>query len=367
LLNPDQQGLAMLTARTLTKATTKRANADLEKWLAERAATLTAASARQSFSLGLSMPGRFSADLFAMLNEVLTSPAFNPDDIGRDITSQIAAIRASEDTPLGLAFRRIPAFLFQKGPYSYLSQGHIEQVEKFGTQQVTSFWATQRTQPWVLGVVGDFDREAVISFAKTLPKPSAKAVRSSDPDWGKGKNLDISMPGRNQAHLLLIFKAVPDSHPDAPALALLTEILAGQSGPLFKDLRDKNSLGYAVSAFYRSTEDMGYLAFYIGTEPDKLQESKEGFARVIQSLHQNLPSDDDLDRGKNQMEAAYYRDRQSLFSRASEAATLGLLGRPLSYNRDRIAKSAATSAVALQKIAKKYLVMDQAYVVIVEP
>jgi zinc protease len=240
-------------------------------------------------------------------------------------------------------------------------------VERFEPQQIEAFWGTQRAQTWVLGVVGDFDREAVIAFAKTLPKPTAKAVSSGEPVWGKDKNLDISMPGRNQAHLLLIFKTVPDAHPDAPALALLAEILDGQSGPLFKDLRDKNSLGYSVSAFSRSTEDMGYLALYIGTGPDKLQESKDGFARVIQGLHQDLASDDELDRGKNQMEGAYYRERQSLHSRAAEAAALGLLGRPLSYNRDRIAKSAAIDATALRKAVQKYLILDQAYVVTVKP
>lgn len=69
---------------------------------------------------------------------------------------------------------------------------------------------------------------------------------------------------------MLIFKTAPDTSPDTPALDLLETSLGGMGGPLFRDLRDKQGLGYTVTAFNRQTSENGYMVFYIGTEPGKM-------------------------------------------------------------------------------------------------
>ena len=93
---------------------------------------------------------------------------------------------------------------------------------------------------------------------------------------GTRPELDIPMPGRSQAHLMLIFKTAPNTSPDTPALDLLETSLGGMGGPLFRDLRDKQGLGYTVTAFNRQTSENGYMVFYIGTEPGKMAQAEEG-------------------------------------------------------------------------------------------
>ena len=74
---------------------------------------------------------------------------------------------------------------------------------------------------------------------------------------------------------MLIFKTAPDTSPDTPALDLLETSLGGMGGPLFRDLRDKQGLGYTVTAFNRQTSENGYMVFYIGTEPGKMAQAEE--------------------------------------------------------------------------------------------
>ena len=367
LLAPDQQGLAALAARTLTKGTAQRSATDMQDWLADRASGLAASAGRTSFTISLSGPSRFSDDLFAMLNETLREPAFTLQDVERERQGQAAAIRSTEDQPLGMAFRRLPAFLFPGSIFGYYQLGQEQDVLNYGPESVRAFWDEQRSQPWVLSVAGSFDREAVIAAAKALPEPSAKAPDTAPPTWTTERTLNLNMPGRNQAHFMLLFNTVPMGHQDAPALDLLQNILAGQSGLLFRDLRDDKGLGYTVTAMSSTGSHFGYMIFYIGTEPNKLPDAEAGFARVIDMLHRDLLPEEEIRRGRNQMEGDYYRDRQSLGSRAGEAASLTLLNKPLSFQREHVDRAGRVTAEQLREVAKTYLQPTKAHTITVLP
>jgi len=366
---PDKQGLASLVARVLTTGTKKRGKQELERFLADRAASLDAAADKQTFTLSLRAPVRFSDDLFLLINEVLQEPAFAEAEIAREKNNQTAAIRTSEDRPLGLLFRRLSPFLFPDHPYGYVRLGMPAQVQAFTHDEIRSFWGRQSAQPCVIAVAGDFDRESVLAFAhaRMASTTVAKAPRIPIPTWGTERELELTLQDRQQAHYMLIFKAVPAVHPDAPGLELLASILSGQSGPLFTELRDKQGLAYTVSAFTRLAQEAGYMAFYIGTEPEKIIQAATGFQNVLKELHEkNLPAAD-LARGLNRMEADYYRERQSLASRSGEAATLAALGRPLSFSRDQIEKARNVTPQDLQRLIRLYLKPEDAYIAKVLP
>ena len=107
--------------------------------------------------------------------------------------------------------------------------------------------------------------------------------------------------------------------------------------------------------------------FYIGTEPDKVRQAEEGFLRVIADLRAWALPDEELERGKNRMKGDYYRSQQSLASRASEAAMLTVLRRPLDASRKLLEDARGIDAAALRKLARTYLDPDKAYIVKVEP
>ncbi len=367
LIAPDKQGLATLTAQVLTRGTKTLKAPQMEEYIMDRAASFGASAGRQTFTVSMRYPSRFSADMFGLLRGTLTGATLPEAEISRVKESQTAAIVSREDQPLGLAFRRIFPFLFGAHPYGFTSQGDAASVASLTRGDVTAFWTRQSEQPWVMAVCGDFDRNAVIAAAKTLPVPQKPAITPAEPVWGTDRNLTVNLPGRNQAHLLMIFPAPPQGSQDEAGMDLLQNILAGQSGLLFRDLRDKQGLGYTVTAFPWQTPLAGMLVFYIGTEPDKMQQAQNGFAEVVKKLHETLLPDDELTRGKNQMRGDYAREMQKISARSAEAADLAIMGRPLSAERDTIAKAQTLTAEDLQVLARKYLQTDKAYVVKVLP
>ena len=368
LLKPADQGLAQLTAATLTDGCGTRDLDAMERFVAERAASLSASAGVQSFTVSLTGPARFNADYFALLGDLLHKPTFAEKDVRRQADTLKAALVRRQDNPMSFMGSKINGFLFPGGqPYGFDGLGTTENQDRFGPGDVQAFWKQQNAQPWILSVAGDFDREKVLAFARSLPVPTAPAVDVPQPTWGADKRLPLSLPGRQQAHLLLAFHAVPLDHPDAPALMLLESVLSGQSGLLFNTLRDEQGLGYTVTAFYRSLPEAGFMAFYIGTTPRNLDVARQGFSGIIKDIKTDLLPAELLAKGLNRMEGSYYRGRQSLGARADEAASERLLGQPQDFQKRLLEKAAKVTPEQLREVARKYLLVDKMYEVTLLP
>ncbi len=368
LLKPADQGLAQLTAATLTDGCGTRDLDAMERFVAERAASLSASAGVQSFTVSLTGPARFNADYFALLGDLLHKPTFAEKDVRRQADTLKAALVRRQDNPMSFMGSKVNGFLFPGGqPYGFDGLGTAENQDRFGPKDVQAFWKQQNAQPWILSVAGDFDREKVLAFARSLPVPTASAVDVPQPAWGADKRLPLSLPGRQQAHLLLAFHAVPLDHPDAPALMLLESVLSGQSGLLFNKLRDEQGLGYTVTAFYRSLPEAGFMAFYIGTTPRNLDVARQGFSGIIKDIKTDLLPAELLAKGLNRMEGSYYRGRQSLGARADEAASERLLGQPQDFQKHLLEKAAKVTPEQLRDVARKYLLVDNMYEVTLLP
>ena len=356
LLKPDQQGLAELVASTLGDGSGKLDAQAMERYFSDRAASVGARAGLQTFTVSLTGPARFNADYFAIFGDVLRKPRFEAKEVRREAESLKAAIRQRADKPTAYLFSRLSPFVFPGGqPYGYDSLGTAANLDRFTPKEVRGFWDAQMEQPWVLSVAGDFDREAVLAFARSLPAPAGQKLVVPAPSWGDARSLDLHLPGRNQAHVLQVFKAVPPTNPDAPALMLLQSVLSGQSGLLFSKMRDEQGLGYTVTAFYRAMPEAGMMAFYIGTTPDKVAQAKQGFAQIIDDIKAKPLSRELLEAGANRLLGEYYRDKQSLGSRAGIAATNAVLGQPLDFDKTLIDRAAKLSPEDVQAVAKKYL------------
>lgn len=356
MLKPDQQGLANLVAALLSDGAGDFNKVAMERWLSERAASLSAKAGLQSFGVSLNGPSRFNADYFIMLREIMRRPKFANDEIKKEIDNMKSALIQRDDNPLSFMFAKLNPFLFPGGQvYGYDNLGNAQNLSSFNSVAVRDFWTLQGSMPWILSVAGDFDREKLLQDIKNLPAPHSMPVKVDSPVWGDDKKLDLTLPGRSQAHLMQVFKTVPADHPHAPALMLLQAILDGQSGLLFKELRDNEGLGYVVTAFNRTMPKAGFMAFYIGTTPDKLEQARKGFEKIINKIKTEDLDPELLKAGSNSLWGEYVRGTQSLSSRAGEVATDLLLNYPLDFQKLLIEKTRNLTPADLREAANQYL------------
>lgn len=364
------EGLASLTADVLASGARQRDYAAMSAYLADRAAALSAGSSSRSFSLSLDTPSRFSADLFALLGEVLDSPAFRAEDLERVKREHLAAIAAQEESVNGLLSRNLNHFLFPDGFYSYRANGTAQSVSAASLDDVLKFWKAQSARPWVLSVAGDFDREAVLAFARSLPAPTqgiADMKKSAAPAWTEKKNLSLTLPDREQAAYIMLFPTVPLEDPDAPALQLLSASLSGFGGLLHQELREKQSLGYSVSPTNWAGQDAGFLGFTIIASPENLGRAEASFKAIAHEITQKALPAETVDRAKAMLEAQYYRGQQSRAGRAAAGAGHALRGRPLDYGKKMLDKALSMTPQDLLRVAQKYVRLDSACTLTVTP
>jgi zinc protease len=372
LLSENEQGLGALTASLLGRGTGKRSANQVEDFLSDRAASISASTSSETFSLNAKFPSRFSADMLGLLREVLTSPGLAPDELARAKEDQLNAIKRGEDQPIGLVFRRLPGILYASAPHSYLRLGEPSQVAAFTREQAAGFWKRQSAQPFVLSVCGQFDEAQVTAFAtgleQALSAKGAPRVKVPAPQWKPKAKAVLQLPERNQAHLFVIFKAPGRVDQDMSArLSVLRAALAGQSGLLFRDMRDKQGLGYAVTAFMSQYKEAGFLAFYIGTDPDKTAQSLEGFRKAAANLAAKPLPEEELTRAKNILAGDYYQDRQALMARSREAAGAIVQGFERDAERKLIEAAQKVTAEQVRQAAAAVLKWDDAFLVEVAP
>lgn len=370
-LVPEEQGLAMLTGMALTRGTANMTATQIEDYLSDRAASAGAMAGRDTFAFNAKYPSWFAGDLLPLFEEMLTAPTWPLKEIDRAKQDQIASIKLREDKPLGLAFRHIFPFLFQDGPYAFLHAGEADAVGHFSPDAVKEFWERQSRMPFVLAVCGTFDPQRIEAFAARLATELTKPGNEYEyvrPRWGAKKLAELQLPDRNQAHLLTVFPVPGTEDLEASAgLTLLRAALSGQSGLLFRDLRDKQGLGYTVTAMLWQAPKTGFMAFYIGTEPDKMEQAEIGFEKTVAMLREAPLPTEELERAKNVINGEYYQDHQTLLARSRQAANLLVQGLDRDMERQLIELAKTLEPDDLLQLARTYLIWDDAYTMKVQP
>jgi zinc protease len=367
----SKQGLASLSASVLTRGTASMNATEIEDFLSDHAASIGASAGRTTFALEAKYPSRFSGKVLPLLKEMALSPSWDKEEVDRARQDQIASIKRREDQPLGLMFRHLFPFLFADAPYSYLSDGTPASVAAITAADARKFWEKQRTRPFTMAVVGDFDAKNIEDFAKAVATAHSDASNNyAFPKlrWNTAREKDMSLPERNQAHIVMSFPVPGKSDLETSAqLAVLKAALAGQSGLLFRDMRDKQGLGYTVTSFLWQAREGGLMALYIGTSPDKVDQALKGFKTVLKELELNPLPQKELDRAKSILKGEYYQEHQSLLSRSREAALLTTLDFDTDHERMLIEKAQSVTPQQIQKLARTYLNADKAYLMKVLP
>ncbi len=365
LIDAKKAGLPQLSAALLGDGAGDMDKQAFERALADKAISLGATASRSSFSLAATAPARYTDDMLGLLKTMMTAPRFDKQELAREVKDMNAARTMRDEDSMGRLSASLWPMLFGSHPYGLDSLGSKESLASFTRDDVAAFWKKQSSMPWVLSVTGAYDREAILAFAKGFARPASKGISPEAPVWGSQKSLTVSMPDKNKAHVAEVFATVPQTHPDAPALMMLDAILSGQSGLLFSQMRDKDSLGYTVTSQCTFFPMTGLMLFYAGTEPGKIDEVKSGFADIISTVCDKDLSPDLLEAGWRTLEGQYVRARQSLGARSAIAASEVLLGLPRDFGRVLLDKAKLLKPEDIRRVARTYL--HDGYEVIVRP
>jgi zinc protease len=182
----------------------------------------------------------------------------------------------------------------------------------------------------VVGVVGDVDPDRIISLLgsmfEDLPAGRALDTPRRAARWPKRRRTLQLLAGREQAQVVIAWRGSRFTDAEYGALRMAEELLAGQGGRLFMELRERRSLAYSLSAEHVAAWDPGFFAVGCATDPARLEEAAAGLLGEVERLAEEGPAPGELDRARQRFLGERARGSQRAHRRAYRLAFLERIG-----------------------------------------
>ena len=327
----ERAGLSAFLAGMWMRGTRSHSAADFARASERMAIDLDSFSGRNSVGLTLDAPTeRFDAG-FELLSQVLLEPAFDPEEIERERRETLASIERREDSLAQRAFLLFGEAQFPTHPYGWPVLGWREGVLGFDAEAVAlQHDALVRAGNLVICAAGDLDPDATAArvtarLAELDARPAVLPEPAIDAPPGEPRRLE-ARKDREQAHLVIGFRGLSLHDPDREVLEVISQILAGQGGRLFLELRDRQGLAYSVSASHADGLGTGTFSSYIGTSPEKLDAARAGLLGELEKLLAAPPELAELERARRYLVGNHRIDLQRNASHAAHVALDALYG-----------------------------------------
>jgi zinc protease len=209
--------------------------------------------------------------------------------------------------------------------------------------------------------------ERIADILGTIPAKNLDApiIPKEDP-LKKVREKVVRIP-RAKAHLMIGFRGTTLFDRDRYPLEVLNNVLAGQGGRLFLELRDKESIGYVVASFERSRLDPGMFAFYVACDTSKVDQAVQSLFREIERVRSTPVTAEELERSKNNLIGTHQINLQSSWSRAENTALNTLYGLGYDYDAKHVKKISEVTADRVLEAARTFLDPERCVIVKILP
>ncbi len=272
-------------------------------------------------SLGGAMPAESLAQAIALYGEIVRRPHLPADQLDDARMMSIQELRAIEDEPTHRVMRRLREMHYGErlGRSIYGTQQGLEAITE---KHVRDFYTDHyHAGGAILAIAGKVNSDQVICWAaETLGDWKTGPIPELDPPSGSSGYEHIEAPS-SQTHIGISFESVPYGHENYfPMRAGIGILSDGMSSRLFDRVREQRGLCYSITASCHSLKHAGGVFCYVGTTPERAQETLDVTLHEIEHLIDDLdPSE--LERWKVRIQSSLIMEQESSASRASSLAS----------------------------------------------
>jgi predicted Zn-dependent peptidase len=285
-------------------------------------------------TLSATMIGTRLPEVLPLLIDMILAPRFEPESIepARDLALQ--ALESLKDDPsqraaIAAKARHYPA------PLNRSQLGSEAGLRAITRDDLALGWQA-RTHPAhsILAVAGAIDPDAIAhqinSITGRWASQSLPIAQGPAPARGYEHLQDES----NQVQIFILHDAPPEPHHESLLEKLIINVLSGgMAGRLFTEVREKRGLCYSVNAGYAGSRDFGTVQAYVGTTPQRAQESLDVLLAELARINTGDVTPEEFDRARIGMKSRLVFAGESTAARAAALASdVFRLGKPRSLD-----------------------------------
>jgi zinc protease len=362
----QNNGITRLMSRTLIKGTRTRTAEQISSQIEAVGGSISADAGNNSFSVSLHITQpdlKLGADIFA---DVLLDATMPEKAVAREKQVQIAGIKEEEEKLTSVARNLMREALFMRHPYALRANGSMESVQHLKQKDLLDFrdrYLVARNG--VVAVFGDVKAAEVKQLFEQLlgqMKPGQLALTDASPPPVLSKTETVqSLKDKAQGVIMVGYRGVDIFSPDRHALELIDEASSDLGSRFFVRIREEMGLAYYVGATEMQGLVPGLFAFYLGTDPQKIEPVKTALLDEIHKLASDGLTDEELTRAKKKLIGQQEIANQSNDSLAQQSALDELYGLGFDQYKSLERDVNAVTLGDIKRVAAKYF-RDQPYV-----
>jgi predicted Zn-dependent peptidase len=369
----DKVGLASITGAVMrTGGTTSKTGDELDEILESLAASVEVEIGEDSGSASMSvLKEDLDAGLF-ILADVLMNPAFREDKIELEKVQRRSAIARRNDDPEEITDREFGKLIYgADSPYARTTE--YETIDNITRDDLIAFHKKYfRPDNVILGVIGDFDSEAIlekikVAFKDWQPAEMSFPPKPEIPDKPARKVGVVRKEDVNQTNIRMGHIGWLRSNADYPALVVMAQILGvGFSSRLVSSVRVEKGLAYAVGNNYGAGYDVpGLFLIACGTKSESTVIAIETILQEVERIGQTEVTDEELKRaidGFMNSSVFDYDTRDEILARALRYEYYNY---PQDFIEQLMEGIRKVTKADVLRVARKYLRPDEFTIVVV--
>jgi zinc protease len=365
----DTNGAFGFISTLWPKATKELNSRELAVKIADLAGNIDGFTGNNTFGLKGDFLARFFVPGLQLVRDIVREPAFAAEEAEKVRPERLAQLKQQEDSLPTLTFLRFNQNLFQGHPYGLNPAGSGPVISKLSAEELRGIYEKQaRPDRMVLSVAGAVKAEEVREQVEKLFGDWRNPETAAAPGVAEESLLPPNPPPlpqlvkvvkeREQTQIIIGFLGTTLSDPDRYPLEILETVLSGQSGRLFSELRDRQSLAYSLSAFALLGLDTGSFGVYMGTSPDKRDQAIQALWQELFRVRQQPITQEELVKARNLLISQHELSLQTHGAQALDMALNEIYGLGQDFG-DRYAKALTEVTPArVLEVARKYIQPD---------
>jgi zinc protease len=363
---PETNGITRLMAKTLLKGTKTRTAEQIADQIEAVGGSISSDAGNNSFSVSLHLTKpdlKLGVDL---LSDVLLSATMPEKAVAREKQIQIAGIQQEDEQLTTVARNILRQALFNHHPYALRGNGSVDSVQRLTQKDLLEFRdryvVAKNGVISVFGNVNAAEVKQIFEQALGSMKPGALALTEAKSPTELSKPATVeSKKEKAQGVIMVGYRGVDIFSKDRHALELIDEASSDLGSRFFIRIREQMGLAYYVGASQFQGLVPGLFAFYLGTDPQKIEPVKTALLDEIRKLASDGLTSEELARAKKKLNGQQRIAMQSNDSFGYQSALDELYGLGFDYYKQLERDVDAVTLDEIKRTAAKYF-RDQPYV-----
>jgi zinc protease len=366
-------GLSHFVEHMLFKGTSKRSGREISTTIQAHGGYINAYTTFDRTVYYIDMPSEHTEVAVDLLADTVLHSTLPEEEVEKEKEVILREIDMGQDDPDHQLSQALFETAFREHSYRHPIIGHREVFEMVSRDDLVEYYKTRYVpNNLTVIIVGDFDKERLkasiyehfgqVPRARIEPvylpeEPSQLAPRT------QALHEDVQITRVAQGY------QVPGlSHPDTPALDILSMILGnGDSSIFWQALREEKQLVHSISVTNWTPGSVGLFYISMLCDPGKRDVAMAELRRLIQKVASKGIVEKALQKAVRQVLVGEVNVRKTMSGQASRLGMAEVVVGEMDYARSYLERISSLTCADVKRVAKQYLREDRLTTVTHDP